>query len=256
MNEKTGYCWLSNRQGTTETPLPLEAGRKISNENDGPPYMIVDKEIRSIILTANSWPGRLWRARVVKLGDMSGLIANVHYWRANEIELIEELPVGLLFGENGDEIVPLLEQIGELTFTDVNRMYARNAEISGAKAAYARAWECWNKSLEHPRKHEYGEGMTFASPGNRDKEMSPINHGFLLIHDLIWKHADEIEGEGAFVEYIEYDETERELNPRWNAVCNAFLCKAMALGMQRHLSAEEKAALTRPWQAVFGKMGK
>jgi len=249
MNDKIGYFLLANTKETPKTALI--AGQKIRNESDGPPYMIVDKEIQSLILATQSWLGRLWRARVVKLGDMSGLIKNVHYWRASEIELIEELPVGLLFGENGDKIVPLLEQISTITLTDADRL--QNAEISSAEVAYAHGWEIWNKGLEHPRKHKYSDGMTIGSPSNHDKQMSPINYGFSLIHSLIWKHAGEIEGEAAFVEYIEYDQTERELNPRWQAACTAFMCKAMATGMSRHLSAEEKAALTQPWQSVFGK---
>ena len=215
--------------------------------------MIVDKQIESLIVTASQWPGSLWRARIVKQGDMSGLIANPSYWRACEIEIIEELPIGMLFGPYGEGIPPLLSQITTLTLSEVDKLHVNMAENSDAEAAWVRAWNFWNENLEYPRQHKYDcdEGMTLASPGNHDHEMSPVNRGFSLISDLIWQRARKVEGQNAFIEFIEFGEVELKLSPRWNAACKAFLQAAMALGMSQYFSNMETIALTRAWSSVF-----
>ena len=250
---KTGY-WLADRAGTGAAAQPLAAGLRVKNADDAPPWMVVAETIQSIIPAAGSWPGRLWRARVIKLGDMSGLIANPGYWRASEIELIEELPAGMLFGPNGDSIIPLLNQITALTSREVDCLSANSVETSGAQTAYARAWDRWDENLAHPCGHDYGApgGWTLAAPDPRNEEMSPANWGFSLISDLIWNRAREVDGDKAFVEYIEDDQVEVELNRRWRDASGAFLFKAMELVMAQHLSQDERAELARPWESTFG----
>ena len=250
--QRIGY-WFANQSKTVAPEIGqfLTAGLRIKNAKNGPLWMVVNQEILSIIVTSNSWPGSLWQARVTKLGDMSGLVANPGYWRAREIELIEELPVGMLFGAYGDKIVLLLNQIITLTSSEVDGLYVNRAKDPCAKAAYVHAWNCWNEKLKHPRSLTCDDGMTLASPGNHDKEESPINHGFCLIDSLIWQKAREVDGQEAFVEFIEYGETEIELNQRWDAACAAFLYKAMELAMSQYLSETERTALTHSWSSVL-----
>jgi len=248
--EHIGY-WFAG-QSEISDPKTRQSFPRIKNADNTPPYMIVNKKIQSVIVTASIWPGYLWRVRVVKLGDMSGLIANPGYWRATEIELIEELPVGMLFGAEGDRIVPLLGQIMTLASSEADALYTNRVKNSCAEAAYTHAWRCWNENQKYPRSHTHDDGMTLASPGNHDKETSPINYGFSLIHDLVWQRAREVEGQKAFIEVVEYGETELELNQRWSAVSAAFLYKAMALSMSQYLSDIECEALTRLWASVFG----
>jgi hypothetical protein len=243
-----GY-WFADK---SRDAAGLAAGAVIKNADDKPPFMVVYKGIANIIVTASNWGGSLWRARVVKLGDMSGLIPDVWYWRAVEIELIEEeLPAGLLFGNRGDEIARLANQIPTLTSEQADKLYALKSEKSRAESAYARAWDCWNEGLAHPRSHDYSGIVTLYSPSRDDTEGSPTNYGFTLIHNLVWKRAGELDGDAAFVEYLEDGETETELNPRWNAVSSAFLYQAMVLSMGHCLSESERAALTRAWSSVF-----
>jgi len=254
IEQYTGYYWVTKQSTTSarETGQPLTAGVRIKNADDRPPFMVVCEEIQTLIVLANEWPGSLWRVRVVTSGDMSGTIPNIWYRRASEIELIEKLPAGALFGFQGDKIVDLLNQIMTLTSSEVDALYANKANNSCAEEAYTRAWKCWNKNLKYPRSHSYEGGMTIASPDFRhDNEKSPTNHGFSLISDLIWRLAREIDGSKAFIEHLEYGETELELNPRWRAVSTAFLCKAMAISMSQHISATDVAALTQAWSSVF-----
>ncbi|MCL1791664.1 MAG: hypothetical protein FWG40_10040 [Peptococcaceae bacterium] len=252
--EHIGY-WFAGQSAIAalETGHSPASGLRIKNADEGPPWMVVNKEIQTVIVASGEWPGSLWLARVIKLGDMSGLIANPRYWRASEIELLEEVPIGMLFGYQGERVVPLLNQIMTLTSSEVDELQANSMENSDAEDAYAHAWSCWNENLMNPRSHIYDDGMILASPGNHDKEMSPINYGFSLIHSLVWQRAREIEGEEAFIEYIEYGETEISLNQRWNSACAAFLYEAMALSMSQYLSADECSTLTKAWSAVFGQ---
>ena len=253
--QHTGY-WLASQSTLsdleTETPHSLTVGQKIKVKDSKPPWIIVCKTIPAIIVTSNSWPCSLWRANVTKLGDMSNLVADPGYWRAGEIELIEELPVATLFGANGDKIIPLLNQITTLTLLEVYKLYENKGENSCAEATYAHGWHLWNKGLEHPRSHTYESGSTLRSPSRHDKEESPTNYGFSLIYALFWQQARKLEGDAAFVEYIEYDQTELELTPHWSAACTAFLHKAMALSMAEHLSDGEYSDLVRLWVSVFG----
>jgi len=245
----TGY-WLADELKTSK----LEAGQRIKNTNNGPPYMVVCEQMESLIPTGEFWPNRLWRVCVIKLGDMSNTVPNVWYRRANEIELIEEIPVGMLFGPHGERILPLFSQVMELTSTEVNALHANNTSHSAAQAAYTSAWRHWNKNLKHPRSHTYEQeqGMTIASPPGSDRKNSPINYGFSLINDLVWRRARELDGENAFIKYIEDGQTEIELNEHWRTTSSAFLHKAMELSMAQYLSSIECEALTQLWSSVFG----
>ena len=50
-------------------------GRQVRLARLQPPWLVVDQTIATLIVSSG-WPGRLWRARVTELGDMSGLVAN------------------------------------------------------------------------------------------------------------------------------------------------------------------------------------
>jgi len=241
-----GYWFVEKSEAST-----LKVGQRVKNAKAGPPYMVVCEQIQSIIETSKSWPGRLWRVQVIKLGDMSNTIPNVWYRRAREIELIEELSIEMLFGTHGNKIVPLLNQITMLNSLNVDALYANSVEKSVAEAAYTRAWKYWNENLKYPRLHTYNDGITIGSPSMHDQEKSPINCGFSLISELIWKRAHELDGDEAFIEVVYYGEVEIELNPRWSAACNAFLYHAMALSMSPHLSSADFSVLTQSWSSVF-----
>ena len=241
-----GYWFAEKSEAST-----LKIGQIIKNAKAGPPYMVVCEQIQSVIVSSESWPGRIWRVQIIKLGDMSNTISNVQYRRAREIKLIEELPIEILFGTHGNKIVPLLNQITMLNALNVDALYANSPEKSVAEAAYTRAWKYWNENLKYPRSHTYNHGITIASPSRHDQEKSPINDGFSLISALVRKRAHELDGDEAFVEDVYYGEVEIVLNPRWSAACSAFLYNAMALSMSPHLSSDDFSVLTQSWSSVF-----
>lgn len=120
-------------------------GRQVRLARLQPPWLVVDQTIATLIVSSG-WPGRLWRARVTELGDMSGLVANPGYWRAAAMELLEELPLSVLFGAHGERVVALLEQIQALSRTQA---------------------ECLAANLDPDAGHAYGQGLAALVRGAR-----------------------------------------------------------------------------------------
>ena len=226
-------------------------GMQIKSRTNQPPWLVVNKTLQSTILTGNNWPGELWSVRVLESGDMSNLVDNVSYWRANSILLLKRLPLSKLFGKHGEKVVSLILQIQSLSMEQVDVI--SSATNPCAAEAYSRAWETWNRSLEHPRTHHFGSSHSNAlgMPHLQDNLMSPINYGFTLIHDLVRKKAQELEGDDAFTEEDYYGDIEIVLTAKWGNVASAFLCAAMAFGAPEHIGQKDYETLVGAWQSVF-----
>ena len=200
-------------------------GRQVRLARLQPPWLVVDQTIATLIVSSG-WPGRLWRARVTELGDMSGLVANPGYWRAAAMELLEELPLSVLFGAHGERVVALLEQIQALSRTQAECLAANLDPDAGH--AYGRAWLRWSEAQGQQRSTpaDDWEG-TLAAPGARGKDKSPIHSGFLLVHDQLRRRALALDGDQAIViETDEDGETEEMLAPLWQDVSDALLYAA------------------------------
>ena len=126
----------------------MRDGRQVRLARLQPPWLVVDQTIATLIVSSG-WPGRLWRARVTELGDMSGLVANPGYWRAAAMELLEELPLSVLFGAHGERVVALLEQIQALSRTQAECLAANLDPDAGH--AYGRAWLRWSEAQGQQR---------------------------------------------------------------------------------------------------------
>ncbi|WZB71932.1 hypothetical protein WJ968_09535 [Achromobacter xylosoxidans] len=192
-------------------------------------------------------------ARVTELGDMSGLVANPGYWRAAAMELLEELPLSVLFGAHGERVVALLEQIQALSRTQAECLAANLDPDAGH--AYGRAWLRWSEAQGQQRSTpaDDWEG-TLAAPGARGKDKSPIHSGFLLVHDQLRRRALALDGDQAIViETDEDGETEEMLAPLWQDVSDALLYAAMAQGAPQYVDAGDEAALMRAWRACYGQ---
>ncbi|CAI9397811.1 hypothetical protein [Citrobacter sp. T1.2D-1] len=229
----------------------LIVGNKIKNAHRGPPWMVVDQTISSVIVTARHWPGRLWRVRVIRMGDMSGLVANPGYWRASKIELIEALSCGVLFGMAGEAIVTLLQDIKCI---DTERAALLQTNLpADAQQLWQLAWKNWNRRLPSPRTEydDENEELTLGWPGRDDKEVSPVGRGFMLVQELFRQHVRETQGSAAFIRVEEDGETEEYLTPLWSAAIRALLFRMMALAEREYLSPSEFAQLSQSWNAVF-----
>lgn len=225
-------------------------GKQVKLARAAPPWLVVDQSLSSITI-GSYWPGRLWRVQVKELGDMSGLVAQPGYCRATAIELLEEMPLSALFGPNGGAVVDLLTQIPTLSRAQAEDL-SKNLSAN-ASDAYSRAWVRWSETRKHPGHAEDDNDWrgVLAAPSAHDKQRSPINSGFLLVHSLIWQRAQELEGDNAFTLVEVNASTEQILTPVWQNACDSFLFAAMALGAPEFVSAADSPELTRAWRSVF-----
>lgn len=229
-----------------DTPLERD-GDRVRRDRAAPPWIVVDEQIASITI-GSRWPGRLWRVRVVELGDMSGLVANPGYWRAREIALLEPLPLATLFGPHGHAVMALLARVATLTLAQAEALDA--ARHPDAEAAYSRAWDRWiNPEPATPPEDWSG---TLARAGGPGHARSPVHWGFSLLHGLLWKRAEALSGAAAVTRIEEDGEVEEQLAPPWSGACSALLHAAMAQGAPEVVAAADVAVLMQAGTRVFG----
>ena len=218
-----------------------------------PPWLVVDQAIDSIVI-GSRWPGRLWRVRVEKQGDMSDLVAQPGYWRASAIAVLEELPLSALFGPKGEAVLEIVARIDTLTRSEAQALADNLPE--DAWVAYSRAWMRWSRPDGEAALDEVDDWRgTLAATRRGDKARSPIHSGFLLIHGQLRRRAEQLDGNAAFVLVEEDGETEQILNPLWQAACDALLFAAMARAAPQYVSEEDGQALTHAWARVFSGDG-
>lgn len=240
---REGYWFDTPESGDTL----VREGNYVRLPAPKPPWMVIDQSLHSIIV--NRWPGQLWRVRVTALGDMSGLVAQPGYWRAEAIELIEALPLSTLFGPQGDAVLRILDAIETMTRTDAQTL-AQNVHPDAANA-YGRAWLAWSQGEEAAQSTEDWQHTLAASRG-RDKDRSPIHAGFLLIHSQLRQRAQAVDGANA-IERIEDEddgEIEEVLAPLWQQASDALCYAAMAQGAPEWVSDADAQALNRAWVAL------
>lgn len=232
-----------------QSPALKRTGMQVTLANAAPPWMVVEQALSTITIGSH-WPGKLWRVQVTTLGDMSGLVAKPGYWRAAAVELLEELPLSVLFGPHGAAVLDVFSAISNLSRAQAEALASNVNEA--AASAYGRAWMQWAQSHGDTRSTQADEWCgTLAAPGGPGKQQSPIHSGFLLIHTLVWKRAKEVDGDDAFSQYEEDGETEVVLKPLWRDACNAMLYAAMAQGAPQCVSEADAAELKRAWSRVF-----
>ena len=215
-----------------------------------PPWIVVDASLDSIVI-GSRWPGKLWRVRVEKQGDMSDLVAQPGYWRASAIELLEELPLSALFGPKGEGVLELITRISTLSRSEAQALADNLPE--DAWRAYSRAWMRWSVQDGEPASGDEDDWRgTLAATRRGDKARSPVHSGFLLIHSQLRQRAGELDGANAFTLIEEDGETEQVLNPMWQAACDALLFAAMARAAPQYVSDDDALTLTRAWTGVFG----
>lgn len=228
----------------------IREGDHVRLPSAAPPWMVIDQSLSTLII-GSRWPGRLWRVRVTTLGDMSGLVAQPGYWRAEAIDLLEALPLSTLFGPHGDAVLRILDFIPHLTRADAQTL-AQHLDPS-APAAYGRAWLAWSQTGEppSPATAQQWDG-TLAASRKGDKDRSPIHSGFMVIHAQLRQRAQAVDGADAIVLIEDEDdgETEEVLSLLWQQASDALLYAAMAQGAPQLVSEADAEALNRAWLAV------
>jgi hypothetical protein len=218
-------------------------GATIRNADGGPPWIVVDHSVESVIVT--KWPGRLWKVEILEAAREQPH-AGVNYTRAVSVRVIEETAVSELFGPYGSRVCTVIERARALTTDDLSVLGANGHPL--ARAAYSRGWRKWLGRGE-PDSGDSSEDYadTLAIPGGA---RSPIHSGFTVLHSVLAERARALVGDAAFV--VD-EEGNRSFTPPWAAAADPFLHAAMAFGAPELLSPADREALTQAWVERYGE---
>jgi hypothetical protein len=220
-----------------------KVGATIRNADGGPPWIVVDHSIESVIVT--KWPGRLWQVEILEAaGEQPN--AGVNYTRAVSVRVIEEMTVSELFGPHGARVCTVIERARALTTDDLAVLGSSLHPL--ARAAYSRGWRRWlgrGEPESGDSSEDYADTLA-VSGGTR----SPINSGFTVLHSVLAERARSLTGDAAFVVDEEGDQS---FSPVWASAADAFLHAAMAFGAPELPSPAEREALTEAWRKRYGE---
>lgn len=220
------------------------AGATIANADGGPPWIVVDHSLDSVIVAR--WPGRLWRVEILRAATEQP-VASANYTRAVSVRVIEEHPVATLFGPHGQSVVDVIEKAMTVSIEDVASL--REATHPDARRAYSRAWSRWLGQPDSGSDPNEDHADTLAVSGGQ-KERSPIGPGFTVLHSVLAGRARSLAGDAAFVVDEEGDQS---FAPAWAAATEAFLHAAMAYGAPEVASPADADALTTAWVRLYGR---
>jgi len=207
----TGFAYVADAE--SGPMAAAAAGAKVRNPDGGPPWIVVDHGLESIVVS--KWPGKLWKVEILKAAkEQPNESAN--YTRAVAVRVIEELPPAVLFGPHGDAVLEVIERARSATL--------RHALHPEAREIYSRAWNRWLGTS-----HQDHRDTLAVSPGR-----SPIGAGFTVIYSVLSSRAT----------FVVDDDGDATLTPEWAAVADAFLHAAMAVGAPELLSPSEVEILS------------
>lgn len=245
------YYYIPIKESTGE-----KKGDVRQNPDRNPPWLVIDHQIETLIVT--QWPGTLWSVKVIdpiinsqvspshRINDTAG------YTRAVAIELLEELPVSILFGQHGQAVCAILDKAQTLTYTDALQLSKWRSP--NADTIYSEAWNKWLQvhdcdSIYLHRNHV----SSLVIPIKQTHRLeSPINKGFMLLQHIVRKQAISVSGTDALVDIWDDIEEVMEdvLAPVWSTACAAMLDAAMALGAPQWLSESDQFELCMPFQLL------
>jgi hypothetical protein len=213
-----------------------KAGVTVRNANSGPPWIVVDFSVDSVI--AARWPGRLWRVEILQVARQQAG-AEPNYARAVSVRVIEQLPVSSLFGPQGERVCQVIHRASLVTLEEVMGLGAAIHPL--ARQAYSRAWSRWLGRTEPESSEEHADTLAAVSEGSSGR--SPIGSGFTVLYSVLTERARVLAGDSAFVVDEEGDPI---FAPAWSAAAEAFLHAAMAFGAS-HIEDADARALTAAW---------
>lgn len=220
-----------------------KVGATIRNADGGPPWIVVDHSVESVIVT--KWPGRLWKVEILEAAREQPH-AGVNYTRAVSVRVIGEMAVSELFGPYGSGVCAVIERARALTTDDLAVLGASGHPL--ARAAYSRGWRKWLGSGEpEPGHSSEDHADTLAVSGG---VRSPIHSGFTVLHSVLAERARRLVGDAAFV--VD-DEGNQAFTPVWASAADALLHAAMALGAPELLAPADREALTQAWRKRYGE---
>ncbi|MES2445018.1 MAG: hypothetical protein V4574_19505 [Pseudomonadota bacterium] len=215
-------------------------GAIVRVDGHGPPVIVVNHDPASVIVTR--WPGRLWRVRIVEPsppGDQP--LPHARYTRALAVAVGQEADVATLFGPHGRDVVRVLDVAPKLDRPQAETL-ARHRHPQ-APAAYDRVWRRWLKQAGIEGDFADLDGaLALGGQG------SPINQGLSLLHNLVFKRAQAMDGDRA----TEADDEDIWLAAPWDGAGTVLGDAALALGAPQAVGNVDRIILLQGWERVFG----
>ncbi|HEX8829963.1 MAG TPA: hypothetical protein VF705_02300, partial [Longimicrobium sp.] len=203
------------------------------------PWIVVAHTTANVL--GARWPGRLWEVDILEAAADQPR-EGAAYTRAVAVRIGGEVPVSVLFGPHGNDVLRVVEAASSLGTSEAMELARRWSPE--AQAVYSRAWNTWLTRVEPGSTHrgaDHGSTLAVFAGGTR----SPIGIGFTLLYDVFWRRARELAGDEAFETD---DEGEVCFTEPWGKAADVLLHAAMAVGAPELLSSEDRAALIRAWK--------
>jgi hypothetical protein len=238
--EIVGFVYVG--KGDSSLMTAAAPGTRIGSAVDKPPWIVVDHEPQSIVMA--KWPGRLWKVRVVHRAAQQPL-AYASYTRATAVDVLEEVPLAVLFEHNAEAVVEFLNSISQLTVEKVAAL-AESPDDEAARVHNA-AWDRWLASAD-PASPSVGQehagtiAMGAKAPG------SPVGRAPSVLYSQLIKRAQEIAGDAAFA----VEEEEQYFRHPWSQAATCLQHSLFAIGVAEHLlSTSERAVLRRAYEKAM-----
>ncbi|HEU4451506.1 MAG TPA: hypothetical protein VFR81_00560 [Longimicrobium sp.] len=219
-------------------------GQVVRNESSGPPWIVVDHSVESVV--AAGWPGKLWEVELLEAAPEQPR-EGAGYTRAVAVRVRRELPVSVLFGAHGEDVVRVIAKAASIEDEEVRELASRSGQA--ARDAYSRAWNAWLAKVEPASFHrgaDHLDTLAISAGGTR----SPIGAGFLVLSGVFTTRARAVAGESAF----ETDEEgESCLAGPWGSAMDGLLGAAMALGAPELVAGPDRRILLDAWEHSFGR---
>ncbi len=223
-------------------------GKTISIPGRQPPWIVVSHDISKVIVA--KWPGRLWRAKVVEAATPEDQASrggpprsSAGYTRAISVWVEEELPVGMLFGRAGEQILPIINVATNLTREQAVAFAA--ARSPEAAEAAGRVWKRWLEHVDAPELYQHGDfDRTLAVPAAADG--SPVRSALTVVHNEVFQRAKALEGSDAMVK----DGEDVWLIEPWSTAAAVLSEAALAQAPSDFVSAADFAVLTNGWNSA------
>jgi hypothetical protein len=247
---RRGFVYV--HKGTAGPVASAEAGQLVRNPGRGPPWIVVDHELSSVVVAG--WPGRLWEVEIVDAianqESGSSIRDDAGYTRAAAVRVLRSVPVATLFGEHGTPVCTVIDAATRLDPEQARMLCdARHPE---AREAYSRVWRRWFVSENIPlhRLSNEPEG-TLAIARDTAKYGSPVGRALLIISSVVDERARTVSGKGV----LGTDPANAEelcLAEPWASAKLALLDAALAFGAPDLSPSADRQILTAAWRHAVG----
>ncbi|MFF8373544.1 hypothetical protein ACF05W_32695 [Streptomyces lydicus] len=230
------------------------AGMRVTLPVLAPPWIVVDHVLERMLVT--SWPGRLFRARVVPpttneeraamARAATGLLPHAGYTRAFAVDLLEELPSSALFGPHGANVLRVFEAASALD--EQTACALESARHPAAEQEYGKAWKRWLTQLPAGTPYRNHDHTTTLAIPEADPSGSPIGDGFSVMWATVNRSARDRGSAGSLT--LDEDGNHFLADP-WQSALGALLDTAMALGAPHLMDNYAVTVLTAAWNTVI-----